>query len=107
VQLSVKVFSLSTCGTCRRVKELLEKKAVSYDSTDVDLLREEDKAEMIELIRHMNPRLSFPMTLIGDEVIIGFKEAEILKALGLESVKEKGLLSKLWMKITGNSEVSG
>jgi glutaredoxin len=101
VDPQAKVFSLSTCGNCKKVKAFLDKKTIAYEATDIDLLEEDDKAEVVELIRHMNPRLAFPMTLIGDEVILGYKEDEMLRALGISTNEGKGFIAKMWRKIIG------
>lgn len=68
---------------CKAVKKLLQKFDVSYEFTDVDLLKGEEQNAVIEKIKTMNPRCAFPTIIIGDEVIVGFREAEIKKALGL------------------------
>jgi glutaredoxin-like protein NrdH len=34
-------------------------------------------------VRKLNPRCSFPTIIIGERVIIGFKENEIKEALGI------------------------
>ena len=41
------------------------------------------KTETIEDVKKHNPRCTFPTIIIDSEVIVGFKEAEIKKALGL------------------------
>lgn len=79
----VKMFSLSTCGHCRATKKYLDECAVKYEFTDVDLLQGEERAAILEDVRKFNPRCSFPTIIIGDKVIVGFKENEIKEALGL------------------------
>jgi glutaredoxin-like protein NrdH len=79
----VKVFSLSTCSHCRAVKKLLGKCGVKYEFTDVDQLDGEERKAILEDVRKFNPRCSFPTIVIGETVIIGFKEEEIRSALGL------------------------
>lgn len=48
----------------------------------MDLLEGERREEIINEVRKYNPDLSFPTILIGDKVIVGFKEKEIEEALG-------------------------
>ncbi|RJR44840.1 MAG: glutaredoxin family protein [Desulfobacteraceae bacterium] len=79
----VKVYTLSTCGHCKAAKKLLDDCSVAYEFTDVDLLTGEDRAEVLEDVKKLNPRCSFPTIIIGDRVIVGYKENEIREALGM------------------------
>jgi len=79
----VKMYTLSTCGHCKSTKRFLDECAVKYDFTDVDLLDGEERAAILEDVRKLNPRCSFPTIIIGEKVIVGFKENEIKEALGL------------------------
>ena len=79
----VRVFSLSTCSHCRAVKKLLGKCGVKYEFTDVDQLDGEERKAILEDVRKFNPRCSFPTIVIGETVIVGFKEDEVRSALGL------------------------
>ena len=80
---SVKIYSLSTCSHCRATKTFLDECHVKYDFTDVDLLEGDERTAIIEDVKKLNPNCSFPTTIIGDKVIVGFKEDEIKEALGL------------------------
>ena len=79
----IKVYTLSTCGHCRTTKKFLEDCKVQYEFEDVDLLKGEERAAILEDIKQLNPRCSFPTIIIGDRVIVGFKENEIREAIGL------------------------
>ncbi len=63
-------------------KNFYIKKGIEFDFIDVDLLEGERREEIINEVRKYNPDLSFPTILIGDKVIVGFKEKEIEEALG-------------------------
>jgi len=56
---------------------------IQYEFVDVDLLEGDERKAIIEDIKKLNPRCSFPTIIIGDEVIVGFKEKKIKEALGL------------------------
>jgi glutaredoxin len=56
---------------------------VTYECTDVDLLKTEEQNAILEKIKTANPRGAFPTVIIGDTVIVGLQEEEIRKALGL------------------------
>jgi glutaredoxin len=79
----VKVFSLSTCSHCKSTKKLLSDCTVKYEFVDVDLLEGEERKAILEDVKRFNPKCSFPTIIIGDKVIVGFKEEEIKEALGL------------------------
>ncbi|MFC1523611.1 glutaredoxin family protein [Thermodesulfobacteriota bacterium] len=79
----VKMFSLSTCGHCQATKRLLDECDVPYEFKDVDLLDFSEREQVVEDLKQINPRCTFPTLLIGDRVIIGFKEKDIREALGL------------------------
>ncbi|MFO7965489.1 MAG: glutaredoxin family protein [Desulfobacterales bacterium] len=82
-KLRVKLYSLSTCGHCNATKRLLEECATAYDYVDVDRLEGERRESVIEDVKKLNPKCSFPTIVIGDTVIVGFKENEIRDALGV------------------------
>lgn len=80
----VKLYTLSTCGHCKATKRLLDECSVAYEFTDVDLLDAEQRADALEYVKKLNPRCSFPTIIIGEHIIIGFKENEIREALGID-----------------------
>ncbi len=70
----IKVFSLSTCSHCQSTKQLLSDCTVKYDFIDVDLLDSEERKAIIADVKKFNPRCSFPTIIIGETVIVGYKE---------------------------------
>jgi len=82
-QPKVFLYALSTCGHCRNTKKFLDEHNVKYEFVDVDLLAQPELKKVLEEVRKVNPQTSFPTVLIGDKVIIGFREVEISEALGL------------------------
>ncbi len=79
----VKMYTLSTCSHCKSTKKFLNDCKVKYEATDVDLLDVEERAAILEDVKKWNPRCTFPTIIIGDKVIIGYREDEIKEALGL------------------------
>lgn len=79
----VKIYSLSTCSHCRATKKFLGECGIKYEFTDVDLLDGDERKAILEDIKKFNPRCSFPTIVIGEKVIVGYKEDEIKGALGL------------------------
>jgi len=83
MQPEVKMYTLSTCSHCKAAKKFLDDCTVKYEFTDVDILSGEERAAVLEDVKKINPRCSFPTTVINDQVIVGFQEDKIRKALGL------------------------
>ena len=79
----VTIYSLSTCSHCKSAKKLLSECTIKYEFVDVDLLQGDERKAILEDVRKFNPRCSFPTVIIGETVIVGFKEKEIKEALGL------------------------
>ncbi len=79
----IKLYSLSTCSHCKSTKKLLSECRAAYEAIDVDLLEGDERKAVLEEVRRLNPRCSFPTILINDEVIVGFKENKIKEVLAL------------------------
>jgi len=79
---AVTLYALSTCMWCKKTRDLLSKLGVSYDYVYVDLTSGAERAELIDELRKFNPDLTFPTVVANGRVIIGFKEKEIMSALG-------------------------
>lgn len=78
----VVLFALSTCGWCKKTRELLEELKVKYNYIYVDLLEGEERNEIIEEVKKYNTNLSFPTLVIdGDKTIVGFNDEGIREAL--------------------------
>jgi glutaredoxin len=79
----IKIFSLSTCSHCKSAKKMLSECTIKYEFVDVDLLDGDERKAILADVKKFNPKCSFPTIIIGDKVIVGFKEKEIKEALGL------------------------
>lgn len=75
------LYALSTCVWCRKTKQLLDELGADYNFIDVDLLSGEERNKILEEIKKLNPRCSFPTMAIDDKCIIGFDEQKIREAL--------------------------
>lgn len=78
----VVVYSLSTCSHCKATKRLLGECSVEFEFTDVDLLEKEEREQILDDLRKLNPRCSFPTIKINETVIVGYREDQIREALG-------------------------
>jgi glutaredoxin len=77
------LYALSTCGWCRKTKELLDSGDVDYDYVYVDRCAGDERNEVARAVRELNPRGSFPTIKIDDHVVVGFDEDRIRELLGL------------------------
>jgi len=79
----VRLYALSTCIHCQSTKELLDRCGVDYECIDVDKLDGEERQNVLEDIKKVNPGCSFPTIIIGNKIIVGFRADEIKEALHL------------------------
>jgi glutaredoxin-like protein NrdH len=76
------LFALSTCGWCRKTKNLLDELGVEYRYIDVDLLDGQDKKEVVAEVTRWNPSSSYPTVVINNKSIVGYQEEKIKQAVG-------------------------
>ena len=78
------IYTLSTCGWCKRTKELLSEKGVAYEYLDVDNCQGDERKTAIEDLKRRNAPLGFPVIIIDDTTLIsGYNPDKIAGALGL------------------------
>ena len=77
----VKLYSLSTCSHCKTTKKLLEECGCSFEFIDVDTLEKAERKVVLSDLKSVNPKRSFPTLVIGEKVIVGYKEKDILDAV--------------------------
>ena len=78
-----KVYALSTCPYCKRTRRFLDDHKIAYECIEVDLLDDEKQDEVLEEIEKLTGRRSFPVVLVGKEIIVGHDEAKLKKVLKL------------------------
>ncbi len=79
----VMIFTLTTCGWCKKTKNLLKDLDVEYEYVDIDTLKGEEREKVRAELRKYNPRMSAPTVIIDDgkNVIVGYDEEEVREAL--------------------------
>jgi len=75
-----KVYALSTCPYCKRTKRFLDSHKIEYDLVDVDLLDDDKQDEVLDEVERLTGRRSFPVVIVGSEVIVGHDEEKLKKA---------------------------
>jgi len=78
-----KVYALSTCPYCKRTRRFLDDHEIAYDCIEVDLLDDSKQDEVLDEIEKLTGRRSFPVVIIGKEIIVGHDETKLRKALKL------------------------
>ena len=73
----IKVFALSTCPYCRQARAFLDESGVAYDVVEVDKLTGQQRTDAIEEVKRLSNGTSFPVLVIGDEVVVGYNKARI------------------------------
>ena len=79
----VRLYSLSTCPNCKRVRKFLDENNIQYDLIEVDLLDSGEQWLMSKEVKKYNQAATYP-TLVIEEVILGLDEEVIKEALGIE-----------------------
>jgi len=80
----VLMYTLSTCVWCKMEKQFLKDNNIEYEYVDVDLCGEEDREKIRQDILNRGGRLSYPVIIIDDKILInGFYEEKIKEALGI------------------------
>jgi glutaredoxin len=79
----IHLYTLSTCGWCKRAKRFLAEHKIEAQITDVDLLEGEEKEKARAEVAKHNPRRSYPTLVVDEEVIVGYDEDRMKELLGL------------------------
>ncbi len=74
--MNVEIFTTPTCPYCLMTKELLNQKKVSYVEHNV-AVDEEARQKMVQI----SGQLGVPVTVIDEEVIVGFDHNALENAL--------------------------
>jgi glutaredoxin len=78
------LYTLSTCGWCKKTKEYLKENEIAYEYLDLDKVNKEEQKEAVKLLKEKNIPLAFPVIMINDNTIIsGFRKKDISEALNL------------------------
>lgn len=79
----VRVYSLSTCPSCRRIKEFLDINKIEYEYIEVDKLESGAHWLTSKEVKKYNPQETYP-TVVVEEIIVGFDENALKAAIGLK-----------------------
>lgn len=79
----VRLYALSTCPECKRLRQFLDEHNVKYEVIEVDLLDSGEQWVMTKELKRYNPEVYYP-TLVIEEVISGFDGEAIKEALDIK-----------------------
>ncbi len=75
----VKVYSLSTCPWCKKMKRFLDEEGIDFESVDVDLAGEDEKNQAFSEMNELGVSPAFPITVVEDEVVQGYDPDKVRK----------------------------
>jgi glutaredoxin 3 len=75
--MDITVYTTPTCGYCRHLKNYLEQRGVEYTERDVSV----DRAAAEEMVQRSG-QMGVPVTVIGDQAVVGFDRARLDSLLG-------------------------
>ena len=81
--MTTHLYALSTCPYCRMTKKYLDEHEVVYAMTEVDTLEGDEKTSTVEEVVKLSGGKSFPVLVVGDEVVVGFNKSRMNQLLGL------------------------
>ncbi len=79
----VRLYALSTCPACKKVKQFLDSHNIPYEHIEVDLLDSGEQWLTSKELKKYNPSGSYP-TVIIEEVVKGLDEEGLKRALGIQ-----------------------
>lgn len=74
----IMLYTLSTCGWCKKTKKFFNDNKMAYSYIDVDTLNDDDRKKIEDEIMKFNPERTFP-TIVKDNriCVVGFDPDEI------------------------------
>ncbi|QGY40375.1 glutaredoxin family protein [Pseudodesulfovibrio cashew] len=79
----ITLYTISNCPHCNKTRELLTELvgANGFKWVFTDRLFGDERNEAMRRLRAINPDIAFPVTFIGDESVVGYKEDHIRELL--------------------------
>ncbi len=78
---NVTLYGLMSCAHCKELRELLTDRNIPFETVYIDLLTGDERSDTLRELRRINPEVTFPTLVVGEEIIVGFKKEEIERAL--------------------------
>ncbi len=81
--MATHLYALSTCPYCRMTKKYLDEHEVEYTMIEVDTLEGDEKTATVDEVVKLSGGKSFPVLVVGEEVVVGFNKSRMNQLLGL------------------------
>ena len=80
------MYTLQTCLHCVHLKNFLNDHGIAHHLVYVDDFEGEQRRELMDKVRSLNPRGSFPTLVLPDgRVSVGFRVAQLRNLFGLDA----------------------
>jgi glutaredoxin len=66
----VLMYSISTCGWCKRAKKFFKDNNVEFEFVDIDQCNLEDKRKIMKDIQSRGGTLAYPTLIIDNEILL-------------------------------------
>lgn len=85
----VMLYALTTCAYCQAIRKMLDDLDVVHTYIEADTLDGEERTRVLAELKDINPKCSFPTTVVGGEVILGYQVQKIKEQLGIRTVVDE------------------
>ena len=79
------LYSLTTCAYCQAIRKMLTDLKIEHTYIEADSLEGEERTAALRDLKKVNPKCSFPTTVVDDQVITGYKAQEIKETIGIRT----------------------
>ncbi len=82
----ITLYALTTCVYCQAIKKMFNDLKIEYTYIEADSLEGDERAKALSSLKKVNPKCSFPTTVIEDEVVLGYQVQHIKELIGIHTV---------------------
>jgi glutaredoxin-like protein NrdH len=77
------IFTLSTCGWCKKCKQYLNDKNIKYRYVDIDKIDPSEKSKVLAYLRenYKPERISYPFVVCDDKFVVGYDPTKYEKLI--------------------------
>ena len=79
------IFTLSTCMWCKKCKQYLKDKNITYRYVDVDKIDPSEKSKALAYLReyYKPERISYPFVVCDDKFVVGYNPGKYEELINL------------------------
>lgn len=82
---NITLYALTTCAYCQAIKKMLNDLEIEHTYIEADSLEGDERTAALEDLKKVNPKCSFPTTVVDGQVITGYKAQEIKETIGVRT----------------------